>query len=542
MFRTRYLAITTLALTTGLVTPPAPGAPDSEVGPAQFSAVRSATVSGLIAPQTAVSDVSAVLADERLYRPSLIAPPSLAREFRGAWIATIGNLDWPSKAGLPSDVQQRELLALLDRAVSLRLNAVILQVRPAADALYASTMEPWSLYLSGEMGRAPEPYYDPLEFAVSEAHKRGLELHAWFNPFRALSSVRNNPPSSTHLSKTHPELVRRYGDLLWLDPGEEAVRDHVIGVITDVVRRYNIDGVHLDDYFYPYPMKDARRRVVDFPDDASWARYAETGGLLERGDWRRENVNLFVERLYKQIKAEKPWVQFGIAPFGIWRPQKEPLIFGLDAYDELYADSRKWLENGWVDYISPQLYWTMNARGHGYATMLQWWAGANPLGRHLWPGVATSRIGPAQPAADFLRQIALTRLWPGSKGNIHWHIKTLTDNLGEISNLLSEQLYAFQALAPASPWLGSDRVEKPEAVFESEKLSWKTQRTAAPKLWALQTKRDARWTLEVLPGEQTTRLFDSDKMPEALALTPIDRFGNAGPAAMLERVSTTGAK
>ena len=483
-----------------------------------------------------------VLADGKLYRPSLLSPPSLACEFRGVWIATVGNLDWPSKSGLPSDVQKRELIALLDRAVSLKLNAVILQVRPAADALYASTLEPWSLYLSGEMGRAPEPYYDPLEFAVSEAHKRGLELHAWFNPFRALTSVRYNTPSSTHLSRTRPELVRRYGDQLWLDPGEDGVRDYVIGVIMDVVRRYGVDGVHLDDYFYPYPTKDKHGRAVDFPDDPSWARYSEEGGDLARDDWRRENVNLFVERLYKQIKAEKPWVQFGIAPFGIWRPQKEPLISGLDAYDELYADSRKWLENGWVDYIAPQLYWNMDARGHGYATMLQWWAGANPLGRHLWPGVATDRIGPDRPATELLRQIGLTRLRPESKGNIHWHIKSLTDNLGEISDRLSDELYAYPALAPASPWLGSDAIEKPEAAFESEKLSWKTKRTTAPKLWALQTKREARWTLEILPGGQMTRIFEPGKMPEALALTAIDRFGNAGPAAVLERVRATRAR
>ena len=539
MFRTRFLAITIVALITGWAVRLAPGASRPDETGTELIALRPEPEPLLLASRSSASDVHA---HERLYRPSPLSPPPLAREFRGAWIATVGNIDWPSRPGLPSEVQQREFLVLLDRAVSLKLNAVILQVRPAADALYASTLEPWSPYLSGEMGRAPEPYYDPLEFAVSEAHKRGLELHAWFNPFRALSSVKCNPASPTHISKTHPEFVRQYRDLLWLDPGEDAVRDHVIGVIMDVVRRYNVDGVHLDDYFYPYRAKDARGRILDFPDDASWAHYTAQGGTLERGDWRRENVNLFVERLYLQIKAEKPWVQFGIAPFGIWRPQAEPLIFGLDAYEEIYADSRKWLERGWVDYISPQLYWNMNTRGHGYATMLQWWAGANPLGRHLWPGIATSRVGPSQPAADLVRQIGLTRLRPESKGNIHWHIKTLCDNLGEISDRLCDEVYAASALAPASPWLGTDPVEKPEPLVESEKLSWKTPRTMSPKLWALQTKRDARWTLEVLPGGQTTRLFDSDKMPEALALTAIDRFGNAGGTAVLERIPTTGVR
>ena len=318
------------------------------------------------------------------------------------------------------------------------------------------------------MGRAPSPYYDPLEFAVAETHKRGLELHAWFNPFRALSSVRQNTPSADHLAKTHPEFIRRYGDLLWLDPGESGVREHVISVIMDVVRRYDVDGVHLDDYFYPYPTKDKRGQVVDFPDETSWTRYGTEGGTLMRNDWRRDNVNQFVEHLYEQIKAEKSWVQFGIAPFGIWRPQKEPLIAGLDAYEEIYADSRKWLENGWVDYVAPQLYWNMDARGHGYGTMLQWWANVNPLGRHLWPGITIERRGQSEAAADMVRQIGLTRLRPESKGNIHWHIKTLMDNANQISDRLCDELYTCSALAPASPWLGSDAIEMPVMTFEAK--------------------------------------------------------------------------
>jgi len=271
--------------------------------------------------------------------PSSLTPPAAAREFRGVWVATVGNLDWPSKPGLSTAKQKAELLAILDRASSLKLNAVILQVRPACDALYASEFEPWSEVLSGKMGQAPQPLYDPLAFAVEETHNRGMELHAWFNPYRARQTTAKTPASPNHISRTHPELVRTYGSHLWLDPGEQAVQDHSINVILDVVKRYDIDGVHLDDYFYPYPEKGASHNAIDFPDDPSWRRYQRGGGQLNRDDWRRENVNQFIGRLYTEIKNTKPWVKFGVSPFGIWRPNNPPGTKGMDAFQELHADS-----------------------------------------------------------------------------------------------------------------------------------------------------------------------------------------------------------
>jgi len=251
--------------------------------------------------------------------------------------------------------QKAELLAILDRAAQLRLNAIIFQVRPACDALYASPIEPWSEYLTGAMGKAPQPFYDPLTFAVEEAHKRGLELHAWFNPYRAAHPSAKSPIASNHISKTKPSLVRRYGKHLWLDPGEKEVQDYSLSVVMDVVRRYDVDGVHFDDYFYPYKESEG-----GFPDDASWKRFG-AGGKLSRDDWRRENVNTFIRRVYETIKAAKPWVKFGVSPFGIWRPGNPSSVQGLDAYQELYADSRKWLQNAWVDYFTPQLYWRIIA-------------------------------------------------------------------------------------------------------------------------------------------------------------------------------------
>jgi uncharacterized lipoprotein YddW (UPF0748 family) len=320
--------------------------------------------------------------------------PMPRREFRGVWVATVSNIDWPSRRDLSVEQQKAELLDLLDRAQRLHLNAIILQVRPACDALYASDLEPWSEYLTGQMGKAPEPFYDPLAFAVAEAHRRGLELHAWFNPYRARHAAAAGTIAPGHISRTQPDLVKTYGKSLWLDPGEPSVQEHTIRVIMDVVRRYDIDGVHLDDYFYPYKERDAQNQVLPFPDEPSWERYLQTGGKLGRSDWRRENVNTLVRRLYRQIKASKPWVKFGISPFGIWRPGFPSQIQGFDAYEELFADARKWLAEGWVDYFTPQLYWRIEQTAQSYPVLLNWWVQQNLQGRHLWPGNFASRAPP----------------------------------------------------------------------------------------------------------------------------------------------------
>jgi len=258
-------------------------------------------------------------------------PPAIPREFRAAWVATVDNIDWPSSRTLTPDQQRSEMIHILDTAVSLRLNAIIFQVRPACDALYDSKLEPWSEYLTGRQGRAPSPYYDPLEFAVREAHARGIELHCWFNPYRAGHPAQRGPYALSHIRYRHPEIVKNYGRYLWLDPGEPLVQKHSLDVIRDVVRRYDIDGVHIDDYFYPYP-EDGQ----EFQDQASYKRYQNGGGDLGLHDWRRQNVDHFVESAYKTIKSEKPWVKFGISPFGIYRPGiPETIKAGVDQYDEL---------------------------------------------------------------------------------------------------------------------------------------------------------------------------------------------------------------
>lgn len=473
------------------------------------------------------------------YVPDATTPPAPPREFRGAWVASVGNTVWPSRKDLTSAQQKAELLALLDRAAALHLNAVLLQVRPACDALYASKLEPWSEYLTGVQGRAPSPYYDPLEFAVAEAHQRGLELHAWFNPYRALDISAKGPVSTRHVSRTRPQLVRQYGKFLWLDPGERETQDYSLSVVMDVVRRYDIDGVHFDDYFYPYKVKDARGAELDFPDEASWRRYGVRSGL-SRDDWRRENVNAFVRRAYQQIKAAKPWVKFGISPFGIWRPGSPASVQGLDAYAKLYADSRKWLANGWVDYFAPQLYWSIDAREQSFPALMQWWALQNPMRRHLWPGLNDMKVGSGWSGTEIANQIRLARRQTGVSGQVHWSLRSLMGSRGDLGDALAAGLYAQPALVPASPWLNARPPLKPRLTISGSvdrpRLKWSPPSGAERAwLWALQTKSsNGAWTLQVLPGGTASGVL-SGPPRDLIALTAISRTGVASAPAVLRR-------
>ena len=321
-------------------------------------------------------------------------------ELRGVWVATVNNIDWPSRRDLTVDEQKVELTRIFDRAAAMGLNAVFLQVRPMADAIYPASDSPWSEYLTGTMGRAPEPAYDPLAFAIEEAHARGLALHAWFNPFRARHPTSTSPLAAPHLAVRKPELVRTYGKHLWLDPGDSGARDEVLAAVLDVVRRYDVDGVHMDDYFYPYPEEDA-----PFPDDTTWQQYRAAGGRLGRDDWRRKNINDFVANLYRSVKAIRPDVQVGISPFGIWRPRHPRQIRGFDAYAKLYADSRLWLRRGWVDYLAPQLYWPIDRREQSFPVLLRWWMSQDRRNRGVVAGLFASKWS----REEIERQIALTR-------------------------------------------------------------------------------------------------------------------------------------
>lgn len=466
------------------------------------------------------------------------------------WIATVGNLDWPSRKGLSTARQQAELIAMLDRLVSLHMNAAILQVRPAADALYQSSIEPWSDAITGEMGRAPAPYYDPLAFAVAEAHKRGLELHAWINPYRA-KDPSTRSVSANHVSRTHPELVRKYGAFLWLDPGDPVVRELTTRVVLDIVRRYDVDGIHMDDYFYPYP----EARAGDFPDETTWRRYVRDGGTLTRGDWRRENVNLLVRGLNESIHQVKPWVRFGISPFGLWRPGNPAGARGLDQYSELSADARKWVREGWLDYFTPQLYWATDRRGLEYPVLLKWWAEQNTMGRHLWPGNYTGKVAFTNSArwrtSEIIRQVELTRAQPGATGNVHFSMLVFQQNPDNLDARLLRDVYAAPALVPASSWLGAPTIMHPVASARTDTASGvhylelfgvtdgaarvsasRTIDVHAPWQYVVQVRTAAGWTTAIVPGAARTHLLGTrgSARPIDIRVSAVDRLGNDGPA------------
>ncbi|HSU15999.1 glycoside hydrolase family 10 protein [Longimicrobium sp.] len=477
--------------------------------------------------------------------PAADGVPGVRREFRAVWVATVANIDYPSRPGLPVDSQRAELTAVLDRAAALHLNAIVFQIRPAGDALYPSQLEPWSEYLTGEQGRAPEGGWDPLAFAVAEAHRRGMQLHAWFNPYRASHPTEKTPPAASHISRTHPEVVKQYGHYLWMDPGEPLVQDHSIAVILDVVRRYDVDGVHIDDYFYPYPEKDSAGATIDFPDEPSWQRYRASGGRLSRDDWRRSNVDRFVERMYREVHRAKPWVQVGISPFGIWRPGNPPqIVTSFDQYAVIYADARRWLREGWADYFSPQLYWRIAATGQSYPVLLDWWERENVRGRQLWPGNFTSRTfeGDPQPwpASEVIGQIYVTRgRLGGGTGNVHFSMKAFALNRDSLSERLVREAYRDRALPPASPWLARGRPARPALALARDAsgvqaVSIRAGGGAAPMWWAVRARAQDRWTTDVLPAAQTTWTLPPGT--DQAAVSAVDRVGVEGPVAVL-RVS-----
>lgn len=467
------------------------------------------------------------------------APPPVPREFRGVWVATVGNMDWPSKPGLSTEQQKSELIAILDTVVALHMNAVVLQVRPAADALYQSSLEPWSDVLTGEMGRAPEPFYDPLAFAITEAHKRGLELHAWINPYRAkVPSTKH--VSAKHISRSHPELVRSYGPYLWMDPGDPAVRQRTTRVVLDIVRRYDIDGLHMDDYFYPY--KETRRgRDIPFPDASTYRRYQRNGGTLSRDDWRRRNVDLLVKELDDSIHAAKPWVKFGVSPFGIWRPGYPASVRGLDQYSELFADARKWLREGWVDYFTPQLYWAIDRPEQSYPVLLAWWSEQNLKDRHLWPGNYTGKVAFRGPSAwrtsEVLEQIRLTRALRGrpATGNVHFSMQVFMQDPDSLDERLVREVYADRALVPASPWLDDRAPGAPVIALRPDGAAGAVAELTPAStrdiwLWVVQSRTANGWETRILPDtERRVRFTDR---PLEVRVRAVDRTGNESSAAI----------
>ncbi|SFV17767.1 glycoside hydrolase family 10 protein [Pseudoduganella namucuonensis] len=481
-------------------------------------------------------------------------PPPAPREFRAAWVSTVANIDWPSRANLPVAKQQAEAVAILDRARALNLNAIVLQVRPSADAIYPSELEPWTEYLTGQQGRAPSPMYDPLKFWIDQAHARGLELHAWFNPYRARHATAKSAPSRDHISQTKPQTVKTYGRYQWMDPGEADASRHTLDVILDVVRRYDIDGVHIDDYFYPYPIEapgasgaetaalegtpSAARPELEFPDQPSWQRYLLGGGKLDRASWRRQNVNQLIEAMYTGIRREKSWVRVGISPFGIGRPDRRPPgILGFSQYDKLYADAELWLKNGWLDYLAPQLYWPIAQQPQAFDVLLDYWLRENTRGRHVWPGLYTSRIDNSAKSFDaeeIVKQIGVTRSRQGpglnSVGHVHFSIAALMQNRKGISDQLKASSYTSAALIPATPWLGSEAPAAPKvgARRGPAGLDLKLSAGKSATQYAIWARYGEEWRFSLASAARGDYTLSDENGVQAgaVVVSAVDRLGN----------------
>ncbi len=371
-------------------------------------------------------------------------------ELRAVWVATVSNIDFPSKPTISSDVQRSEFIKLLDMHKRNGMNALIVQIRPATDAFYPSALEPWSEWLTGKQGRPPVPYYDPLEFMIAETHKRGMEFHAWMNPYRAVFNINSSSIAPTHVTRIHPQWFVTYGDKKYFDPGNKEVQKHVTAVVEDVVRRYAVDAIHFDDYFYPY-----RLPGKEFPDEASYRKY---GNGMNKDDWRRSNTDSIILALSKVIKQENKKCQFGISPFGVWRnADKDPMGSNTKAgqtnYDDLYADILLWLRKGWIDYVAPQLYWEIGHKLADYNTLIEWWS-RNSYGRNCYIGIGIYRAGSNAAWRDktqLPRQIEKLRNTPNINGMMFFSSRSFDKNPNGWNDSLRLNYFKEPALFPAMP-------------------------------------------------------------------------------------------
>lgn len=433
---------------------------------------------------------------------NLIAQQSLQREFRGAWIATVGNIDWPSSKNLSSEEQKKEFIGILDMCKSLNFNAVIFQIRPSADAFYNSRYEPWSKYLTGTNGEAPSPYYDPLSFVIEETHKRGMEFHAWLNPYRAVINYKEYQSNPNPLTYEHPEWFVNYGDNKYFDPGNPEVREYTLKVVTDVVQNYNIDAIHFDDYFYPYKIAG-----VNFPDTYSFKSFGASYFPNNLDEWRRNNVNLIIQELQARIKMLKPWVQFGISPFGVWRndnidPRGSSTQAGQTNYDDLYADILHWVKKGWIDYLLPQAYWHIGHEKADYAEVVKWWS-ENSFGTHLYIGHGTYKMTEnnqdaswrSQNPTEIEKQLKLNKSISKISGSVFFSSNTLMENPLKIRQKLSSGYFSNVVLPPVT---NPDIKNTPQPVrrIRIERTKGKSQRLVWNSVYENEEKKAVKYLVD----------------------------------------------
>lgn len=410
-------------------------------------------------------------------------PPK--REFRAIWVTTLNNADWPSKKGLPVEKQKEEFIYLLEECVKSGINALVIQVRPSADAFYQSNFEPWSEWLMGKQGTPPPKGYDPLEFMITEAHKRQIEIHAWMNPLRAVYSRYSNIHDK-HISKTRPEWILKYDGMKLFDPGLPEVREYISKVVFDLANRYHIDGIHFDDYFYPYPKKDEKLK-----DDNTYWKYRK--GYRNKNEWRRDNINKLIETIYEGLKAQRPEVKFGISPSAVWRniydsPLGSFTRAGVASYDHLHADVRLWLEKGWIDYVAPQVYFSTEHKHANYRTLVRWWD-RNSFSRHLYIGQAAYKIYWDSDKTwysrdEMPRQLSYNRSLKNVHGSIFFRSSSFLRNRGHLRDTLESSWYKYTAITPPMPWKDDIPPKKPKDFVvtldhEGMQLKWQKPDIAA---------------------------------------------------------------
>ena len=436
-----------------------------------------------------------------------------------------------------------EMRTILDKAQSLRMNAVIVQVRASGDALYRSSIEPWAKSLTGTQG--VDPGWDPLEAWITEAHQRGLELHAWFNPFRAGNISDSLTLASNHLWKARRDLGRVWEGQLWFDPGEPEVRAWTTSVMKDVITRYDVDAVHMDDFFYPY----LQGSTPSYNDDATYNKYLAAGGApMARNDWRRYNIDTFVQNLYSEVHRLKPSVKVGISPFGIWRPGYPSGITGMDAYNAIFADSKKWLESGWVDYFAPQLYWSLSSTGQNFTALLDWWISVNTQKRHLWPGLAVYRVADGTSSAfqaqEIINQIVVDRYRAGpnaggGSGTLLYNTTSVRTNKGGVADSLALRGYPGTSVVPAYTWLDNAAPAQPTLTvtmpFDAVRVAWTPNGAEPVRWWLVQWRNSTMWNAKILFGawsQVDLPYTSSADKADVVVVTAFDAAWNASTSAV----------
>lgn len=400
---------------------------------------------------------------------SNISASQKKREMRGVWIATVANIDWPSQRNLTSKAQRMEMRTMLDGLAKNNINAIIMQIRPTADSFYPSALEPWSHWLTGKQGVMPNSYYDPLQFLIEEAHKRCIEVHVWLNPYRVTNSDKLDILSKGHLYYKNKDLFVKYGGKYYFDPGLDETREFLNRVVEDVVGRYDIDAIHFDDYFYPYRVANE-----EFPDEASFRKHPRGYAPNQKNDWRRNNVDLIIAELQKTIKTLKPWVEFGISPFGVWRnnnvdPRGSATRAGVQNYDDLYADILKWLYEGTIDYVVPQLYWEIGKKVADYEILAKWWS-ENSYGKNLYIGLYASQLGnPQAPAAwrignELVRQLNMNKRHPQIDGEVYFSAKEFLKNKQGLNDSLQNNFYKYPAICPVNRNIQGEPSAQPQNI------------------------------------------------------------------------------